>query len=77
MRTAFFSLLLCSICLAADGFEIKPIDDKSLGVWEEGKPVLVYQSEEEAAQVMVGTEARALRFAELEDWWRGLAREHP
>jgi nitrous oxide reductase accessory protein NosL len=43
-----------------------------------GKPVLVYQSEEEAAQIMVGTEARALRFAELEDWWRSLeAREHP
>jgi hypothetical protein len=42
MRTVLLSLLLCRACLAADGFEIKPIDDKSLGVWEDGRPVLVY-----------------------------------
>jgi len=42
MRTVLISVLLVGVCLAGAGFELKPVDDKSLGVWEDGKPVLVY-----------------------------------
>jgi len=37
-----------------------------------GEPVLVYRTEEEAAQVTAGTSARTLRFDGLQLWWAGL-----
>lgn len=43
-----------------------------------GEPVLVYRTEEDAAQVLTGQNARILRFAELERWWLGVEEgEHP
>ena len=41
MRALVLTLLV-GVCWAGEGFEIKPITEKSLGVWEDGRPVLVY-----------------------------------
>ena len=40
-----------------------------------GEPVLVYRTLDDAAQVIVGRNARVLRFTELERWWLDLEEE--
>jgi hypothetical protein len=46
LKVAIAPFLLCSVVLAAEQggspFRFKPVDDKSLGLWEGEKPVFVY-----------------------------------
>lgn len=42
MKSAVLSLVLAATALAAGPFQFKEINDKSIGLWEGSKPVLVY-----------------------------------